>query len=54
MQADDNPEGVPVKVFEDIKAAIRQDRFAYQKAYAAGARLLTVVDQLYQSLLQIQ
>ncbi|HYS46858.1 MAG TPA: flagellar basal body rod C-terminal domain-containing protein, partial [Rhizomicrobium sp.] len=27
---------------------------SYQKAYAAGARLLTVVDQLYQSLLQIQ
>ena len=26
----------------------------YQQAYAAGARLLTVVDQLYQSLLQIQ
>ncbi len=33
LQADDNPEGVPAKVFEDIKAAIRQDRFAYQKAF---------------------
>jgi non-heme chloroperoxidase len=33
VQADDNPEGVPAKVFEDIKAAIRQDRFAYQKAF---------------------
>jgi non-heme chloroperoxidase len=28
LQADDNPEGVPAKVFEDIKAAIREDRFA--------------------------
>jgi flagellar hook-associated protein 1 len=27
---------------------------SYQQAYAAGARILTVVDQLYQSLLQIQ
>jgi non-heme chloroperoxidase len=33
LQAPDNPEGVPAKVFEDIKAAIRQDRFAYQKAF---------------------
>jgi non-heme chloroperoxidase len=33
LQADDNPEGVPAKVFEDIKTAIRQDRFAYQKAF---------------------
>jgi flagellar hook-associated protein 1 FlgK len=27
---------------------------SYQQAYAAGARILTVVDQLYQTLLQIQ
>jgi flagellar hook-associated protein 1 FlgK len=27
---------------------------SYQQAYAAGARMLTVLDQLYQSLLQIQ
>jgi non-heme chloroperoxidase len=33
LQTDDNPEGVPAKVFEDIKAAIRQDRFAYQKTF---------------------
>jgi non-heme chloroperoxidase len=33
LQADDNPEGVPAKVFEDIKAAIREDRFAYQKTF---------------------
>ena len=26
----------------------------YQQAYAAGARLLTVVNQLYDTLLQIQ
>ena len=26
----------------------------YQQAYAAGARIMTVVDQLYQTLLQIQ
>ena len=33
LQADDNPDGVPAKVFEDIKAAIREDRFAYQKTF---------------------
>jgi non-heme chloroperoxidase len=33
LQADDNPEGVSAKVFEDIKVAIRQDRFACQKAF---------------------
>jgi non-heme chloroperoxidase len=33
LQADDNPEGVPGKVFEDIKTAIRQDRFAFQKSF---------------------
>jgi non-heme chloroperoxidase len=33
VQADDNPEGVPGKVFEDIKAAIVKDRFAYQKSF---------------------
>jgi non-heme chloroperoxidase len=33
LQAPDNPEGVPAKVFEDIKAAIRKDRFAYQKTF---------------------
>jgi non-heme chloroperoxidase len=33
LQAEDNPDGVPGKVFEDIKAAIVQDRFAYQKAF---------------------
>ena len=27
---------------------------SYQQAYSAGARILTVVDQLYQTLLQIQ
>jgi flagellar hook-associated protein 1 FlgK len=27
---------------------------SYQQAYAAGARILSVVDQLYQTLLQIQ
>ena len=27
---------------------------SFQQAYAAGARILTVVDQLYQTLLQIQ
>ena len=26
----------------------------YQQAYTAGARMLTVVDQLYQTLMQIQ
>jgi non-heme chloroperoxidase len=33
VEAPDNPEGVPGKVFEDIKAAIRTDRFAYQKSF---------------------
>jgi non-heme chloroperoxidase len=33
FQADDNPEGVPVQVFEDIKQAIRDDRFAYHKDF---------------------
>jgi non-heme chloroperoxidase len=33
LQAGDNPEGIPGKVFEDIKAAIVQDRFAYQKEF---------------------
>lgn len=32
-QADDNPEGLPAQVFEDIKQAVREDRFAYQKAF---------------------
>jgi non-heme chloroperoxidase len=32
-QTEDNPEGVPGKVFEDIKQAIRDDRFAYQKEF---------------------
>jgi flagellar hook-associated protein 1 FlgK len=27
---------------------------SYQQAYAAGARILSVVDQLYQTILQIQ
>jgi flagellar hook-associated protein FlgK len=27
---------------------------SYQQAYSAGARMLTVLDQLYQTLLQIQ
>ena len=29
LQTDDNPQGVPGKVFEDIKAAIAADRYAY-------------------------
>jgi non-heme chloroperoxidase len=29
LQTDDNPRGVPGKVFEDIKAAIAADRYAY-------------------------
>ncbi|HEX6402146.1 MAG TPA: alpha/beta hydrolase [Pseudonocardiaceae bacterium] len=29
LQTDDNPKGVPGKVFEDIKAAIVADRYAY-------------------------
>jgi non-heme chloroperoxidase len=33
VQTDDNPEGVPAKVFEDIKTSIRADRFAYLKAF---------------------
>ncbi|MGA7417736.1 MAG: alpha/beta hydrolase [Acidimicrobiales bacterium] len=33
LQADDNPEGVPAKVFEDIKSGIREDRFAFQKDF---------------------
>jgi non-heme chloroperoxidase len=33
LQGPDNPEGVPGKVFEDIKAAIREDRFAYHKSF---------------------
>jgi non-heme chloroperoxidase len=33
LQADDNPEGVPGEVFEQIKAAIRADRFAYHKDF---------------------
>lgn len=32
-QADDNPEGLPAKVFEDIKQSIRDDRLAYQKDF---------------------
>jgi non-heme chloroperoxidase len=32
-QAQDNPEGVPGSVFEGIKQAIRDDRFAYQKEF---------------------
>jgi non-heme chloroperoxidase len=33
LQTDDNPEGVPVQVFEDIKAAIVKDRYAYFKDF---------------------
>jgi non-heme chloroperoxidase len=33
LQTDDNPEGVPSKVFDDIKSAILQDRFAYHKDF---------------------
>jgi non-heme chloroperoxidase len=29
LKTDDNPEGVDGQVFEDIKAAIAQDRYAY-------------------------
>jgi non-heme chloroperoxidase len=32
-QTDDNPEGVPVEVFEGIKAAIVADRYAYFKDF---------------------
>lgn len=32
-QADDNPEGVPGEVFEGIKAAIADDRYAFFKAF---------------------
>jgi non-heme chloroperoxidase len=38
LKTDDNPEGVPGKVFEDIKQAIRDDRFAY---------LTTFLDNFY-------
>jgi non-heme chloroperoxidase len=33
LQGEDNPEGVPAPVFEAIKAAIRQDRFAYLESF---------------------
>ncbi|GAA0673164.1 alpha/beta hydrolase [Kitasatospora atroaurantiaca] len=33
LQTDDNPEGVPAGVFEGIKQAIRDDRFAYHKDF---------------------
>ncbi|KLL09845.1 alpha/beta fold hydrolase [Protofrankia coriariae] len=33
LKTDDNPEGVPAAVFEEIKQAIRDDRFAYQKDF---------------------
>jgi non-heme chloroperoxidase len=33
LQTDDNPEGVPVQVFDDIKAAIVKDRYAYFKDF---------------------
>jgi non-heme chloroperoxidase len=33
LQADDNPDGIPAKVFDDIKSAIREDRFAFQKGF---------------------
>jgi non-heme chloroperoxidase len=33
LKTDDNPEGVDSQVFEDIKAAIVQDRYAYFEAF---------------------
>jgi non-heme chloroperoxidase len=33
LKTDDNPEGVPREVFEDIKAAIIKDRYGYFKAF---------------------
>jgi non-heme chloroperoxidase len=33
LKTDDNPEGVPGQVFEDIKAAIVKDRYSYFKAF---------------------
>jgi non-heme chloroperoxidase len=33
LKADDNPEGVDGKVFDDIKAAIIEDRYAYFKEF---------------------
>ena len=33
LRTDDNPEGVPAEVFDKIKQDIREDRFAYQKAF---------------------
>jgi non-heme chloroperoxidase len=33
LKTDDNPEGVDGKVFEDLKAAIAKDRFAYFKDF---------------------
>jgi non-heme chloroperoxidase len=33
LRTDDNPEGVPGKVFDDQKQAIRHDRFAYLKSF---------------------
>jgi non-heme chloroperoxidase len=35
LQTDDNPEGVPGSVFEDIKHAIVTDRYAYFDAFLA-------------------
>jgi non-heme chloroperoxidase len=32
-RAEDNPEGLPGAVFDDIKASIARDRFAYQKEF---------------------
>jgi non-heme chloroperoxidase len=36
LQTDDNPKGVPRKVFEDIKAAILADRYAYLDDFFAN------------------
>jgi non-heme chloroperoxidase len=36
LQADDNPQGVPAEVFEDIKEAIVADRYAYFDAFFAS------------------
>jgi non-heme chloroperoxidase len=33
LKTDDNPEGVDGQVFEDIKAAVLKDRYAYFKAF---------------------
>lgn len=33
LQTDDNPEGVPAKIFDDIKDSIQRDRFTFLKGF---------------------